>query len=104
MSLLRTTNHVVTDLRYVPDALDVSIMDAEAVPLLQLNRLPLAAADGNRGLASFLGTALVRRHPMMTYHLLRTNADTLALHLQKSSLSEAAPGDDRGRKRQRPSS
>jgi hypothetical protein len=104
VALLRA-NHVVTDLRYNPDVHDGAIMEAEAVPILQLNRLRLLSADANQCLPVFLGSALVRRHPMMTYHLLRSSAETLALHLIKeASPSSGRIWDGRIRKRHRPPS
>jgi hypothetical protein len=108
VALLRT-NRVVIDLRYDPRAHDAALMEAEAVPILQLNRLRRMAAAGDsnhRRLPVLLGSALVRRHPMMRYHLLRRNVDTLLLHLPKPSSSSSAeePGNGPRRKRHRPSS
>jgi hypothetical protein len=75
------------------------------VPLLQLNRLRLvAAADAKRGLAPFVGSALVRRHPMMTYYLLRSSVDTLVFHLLKAPMPAEQTGNCRLRKRPRPTS
>jgi hypothetical protein len=109
VALLRT-NRVVIDLRYNRHSLDAAIVEAEAVPILHLNRLrhvaveaASAADDANRGLVSLFGSALVRQRPMMTYYLVRSNVDTLALHLLLSTSSEQ-PWDGRLRKRPRPAS
>jgi hypothetical protein len=107
VSLLRT-NRVMTHLLYdrdSPDSFDGAIMEAEAVPILQLNRLWRAAADAHCSLASFLTSdlirrhpALFRRHPMIRYHLLRSNVDALVIQFVKSTSSSAeVPGDDRRR-------
>jgi hypothetical protein len=81
VDLLRS-NRVLTDLQYNPDLHDAHIMEAQAVPLLQLNRLRAAASDAHRFLAVFLGSEPVRRHPMLRYHLLRSNVGTLVRHLR----------------------
>jgi hypothetical protein len=110
VALLRTHRGVI-DFRCDPRAHDAALMEAEAVPILQRNRLRrmAAAADSNnRRLPALLGSALVRRHPMMRYHQLRRNVDTLLLHLpQPSSPSSAEEEPGKGRhwrKRRRPSS
>jgi hypothetical protein len=76
---LLMSNRVVTDLRYNPDTHDADIMDRQAVPLLQLNRLRAAAANASdrRRLALFFGSGPVRRHPMLRYYLVRSNVGSL---------------------------
>jgi hypothetical protein len=98
--LLRS-NRVVMDLRYHPDLHDADIMEAHAVPLLQWNRLRIAARDANRCLAGFLGSGPVRRHPLLRYHLLRNNVGTLVHHLRISSPSSRRSEEDGDRKRAR---
>jgi hypothetical protein len=82
------TSRALTDLQCNPDTDDATILNAEAVPMLQLNRLRLVTADAKRSLASSLGSTLVRRHPMITYYLSRINVDTLVFRLLKSTSSE----------------
>jgi hypothetical protein len=84
VQLLRS-NRVLTDLQFPPGMLDPDIMDAQAVPVLQLNRLRAAAGDINRWLGAFLRSDPVRRHPMLRYHLLRGNVSTLVRQLRNSS-------------------
>jgi hypothetical protein len=75
---LLASNRVVTDLRYNAHTHDADIMEAEARPLLQLNRLRSASANLGRFLPAFLSSsAPVRRHPMLRYCVLRRNVGTL---------------------------
>jgi hypothetical protein len=79
------SNRVLTGLRYDPRTHDPDIMEAQAVPLLRLNRLRSAAVGASRFLGAFLGSPAVRRHPMLRYHLLRSNVGTLVRHHLESS-------------------
>jgi hypothetical protein len=101
---LLQSNRVVTHLLYNPDSHDPYIMETQALPLLQLNRLRAAATDTNRYLGAFLGSDPVRRCPMLRYQLLRSSVSTLARHGEKLLLSAASRGadeDERDRKRAR---
>jgi hypothetical protein len=100
---LLLSNRVVAHLLYNRDTHDPYIMESQALPLLQLNRLRAAAGDAvNRYLGAFLGSEPVRRYPMLRYQLLRSSASTLARHGEKSSLSSRGSGEDeRDRKRAR---
>jgi hypothetical protein len=109
MQLLQS-NRVLTHLLYNPDTHDPYIMETQALPLLQLNRLRAAATDANRYLGAFLGSEPVRRCPMLRYQLLRSSVSTLARHGEKlllsspsllSSVSRGADEDERDRKRAR---
>jgi hypothetical protein len=103
VDLLRS-NRVVTDLRYNPATHDPDIMEAHAIPILQLNRLRASAGDTvNRCLLLLLGSEPVRRHPMLRYHLLRSNVSMLVHHGEKPSLSysRCSKEDERERKRAR---
>jgi hypothetical protein len=102
VDLLRS-NRAVTDLRYNPATHDPDIMEAHAIPILQLNRLRAAAgATVNRCLLLFLGSKPVRRHPMLRYHLLRSSVSTLVRHGDKSASSPRGSGEnERERKRAR---
>jgi hypothetical protein len=100
---LLQSNRVVTHLLYNPDTHDHYIMESQALPLLQLNRLRAAATDANRYLGAFLGSEPVRRYPMLRYQLLRSSVSTLARHGEKllSSSSRGSGEDKRDRKRAR---
>jgi hypothetical protein len=95
------SNRVVTDLRYHPDLHDAAIMEAHAVPLLLLNRLRAAAVDASQCFGALLGSEPGRRHPMLRYHLLRSNVGTLVLHLPRSPSPPRGSEEDGARKRAR---
>jgi hypothetical protein len=83
---LLQSDRVVTHIEYNAHTHDADTMEAEARPLLQLNRLRSASAHRGRFLLAFLAlSAPVRRHPMLRYCVLRRNVGTLVRHLPMAS-------------------
>jgi hypothetical protein len=79
---LLQSNRVVTHIESNAHTHDAGIMEAEARPLLQLNRLRSASANLGRSLPAVLASsAPVRRHPMLRYYVLRSNVGTVVRHL-----------------------
>jgi hypothetical protein len=103
------SNRILTHIKYNPRTHDESIMESQAVPILYLNRLrrilsPTPKTDDDdcteaakvtmtpdRILPLLLSrSSVVRRHPMLQYHRLRTHVSAASNLLTLPGASTAA--------------
>jgi hypothetical protein len=103
------SNRILTHIKYNPRTHDESIMESQAVPILYLNRLrrilsPSPKTDDDdcteaakvtmtpdRILPLLLSrSSVVRRHPMLQYHRLRTHVSAASNLLASPGASTAA--------------